>query len=155
MYKISELLGLPVISLSNAAVIGTTANVYFNRRLKNAVALKLFSPQEESLYLPFGNILRRSPDSVVVSDENQISVFPKYTPLGKAAFDRKGNYLGRITDVIIKSTGVAAFFIDGSLSSLKLVRCGDVILLERKKIARRYNIRRLSAMCATDTLMRR
>lgn len=134
MYKLSELTGKPVLSLLNASFIGTTANVCFDSALKKATVIKIFSPSEESVYIPFGALKDTFFDVATVNKYSPLlSPVFENNPIGKPAFARNGKYLGKITDVMLSDDTVTALHIDGVPTKMRLLRYGEVLLFGKNK----------------------
>lgn len=86
MYKLSELMGKPVLSLLTASFIGTAANVCFDSALKKAIVIKIFSPSEESVYIPFGALKGTFFDVATVNNYSPLlSPVFENNPIGKSA----------------------------------------------------------------------
>ena len=139
MYRVSELLSKPLITLSDAKFAGTVCNIFFDKNFRRGRYVELFSEDEnapEQRYVALDR-LRLGADAAVVSHEGLIRSLiddlrseAAPNPINRAAYNLDGKNLGRVTDVILDGVAVRQFEIEGkAYESDTLVSYSDKILI--------------------------
>lgn len=139
MYRVSELLSKPLITLSDAKDAGTVCNIFFDKTLRRGRYVELFSEDEtapEQRYVALDRI-RLGADAAVVSHEGVIKAgwstpADDYAPnpINRTAYNLDGKSLGRVTDVLLDGVRVCEFEIEGkTYAADTLVSYSDKILV--------------------------
>lgn len=119
MYRVSELLSKPLITLSDAKYAGTVSNIFFDKALRRGSCLELLSeddaaPERTAIDLKY---VKLGPDAAVVP--HSVLLEPVKTsgltsnPINCAAYNQDGKRLGRVSDVLLDGTNIVSVEVDG------------------------------------------
>lgn len=131
MYKISDLLGKPLLSLCEAKFLGTIANIYFDAKTLKGTFIKLYSEDDDAAFLPLSKLCNINNDAAVVKTTDGIvdCVEGLENPINSPAFNQDGKSLGIISDVIVDGGKIISFVIgDGEIGANTLVSAGKVLI---------------------------
>ncbi len=132
MYKVSELLGKPLLSLSEAKILGTVANILFDEKMLKGVWVVLYDNDDETRYLPLMKLVNFESDAVVVKNADGLEIEPKIgleNPINSPVFNQDGKLLGGLRDIVMEGIKVTAFVLDDiTVSSDKLLSAGSVLV---------------------------
>ncbi len=131
MYKVSDLLGKPLLALSEAQILGTIANICFDDKMNKGTFVMFYTGEEEPRYLPLSKLLNFESDAAVVKCADGIvqSVDGLLNPINSYAFSQNGKSLGIVNDIVMDGTKVDAFIVDGrTLSSSDLISAGKLLV---------------------------
>ncbi|MBR2967809.1 MAG: hypothetical protein IKC35_03410 [Clostridia bacterium] len=130
MYKVSELLGKPLLSLSEARMLGTINNVYFDEKFCKATYVSIFTDEEDGLFFPIAKLLDVTGDAVVTLNSEGLvrEICDLPCPINRYAFDQIGNSLGIIKDVIIQNAKVVSLEADVSLLPIRILSANELIV---------------------------
>ncbi len=129
MYKVSDLLGKPLLSIGDAKIVGTISNMLFDEKLQKATFITLFDADDEIIYLPVNKLLNVDGDvAVTFCASETVSEAYGFCPVNRAAFSENGKSLGTIKDVIMDGTKVVSLQADVSLLPLNVLNCSEVII---------------------------
>lgn len=119
MYRVSELLSKPLITLSDAKYAGTVSNIFFDKALRRGSCLELLSEDDaspERTAIDF-KYVKLGPDAAVVP--HSVLLEPVKTgnltsnPINCTAYNQDGKLLGRVSDVLLDGTSIASIEVDG------------------------------------------
>lgn len=120
MYRVSDLLAKPLITLADARFMGTIGNIYFDAKLKRGKYIELFDEDEtEQTFVELSKINVGTDAAVVMHDGVLLSADSvtldglASNPINAQAYNPDGKSLGRVTDVLLEGTCVAGFELDG------------------------------------------
>lgn len=131
MYKVSDLLGKPIISLSEARLLGTISNIYFDEKMSKGTFLKLFTDEEEIRFLPLNKLINIENTAAVVKSsegmtDNEGGIA---SPINSFAFNQDGKSLGTVKDIVMDGVKVVSFMIDdGDMPASELVSAGKLLI---------------------------
>lgn len=121
MYRVSDLLSKPLITLADARYEGTVGNIYFDNRLRRGKYIELFdedeNPEQRFVELNKVNI---GVDAAVIAHDGYLTcewnseldnLAPN--PINASAYNPDGKSLGRVTDVLMDGTTVTGFEVSG------------------------------------------
>lgn len=130
MFKVSELLGKPLLSLSEGRMLGTINNVYFDEKFSKATYVSLFTDEEDDLFFPFAKLSVIEGDAAVTlsSEELTSEICDLPCPINRYAFDQNGNSLGIIKDVIIQNAKVISLEADVSLLPTRILSADKLLV---------------------------
>ncbi len=131
MYKVSDLLGKPLLALSEAQILGTIANICFDDKMNKGTFVMFYTDEEEPRYLPLSKLLNFESDAAVVKCADGIvqSVDGLLNPINSYAFSQNGKSLGIVNDIVMDGTKVDSFIVDGrTLSSSDLISAGKLLV---------------------------
>lgn len=131
MYNVSELLGKPLLSISDALLLGTISNIYFDPKLQRGTLVMLYTADDERQFFPLGKISTTAGDAAttLVSDELTAEASGVPSPINSYAFDCEGKCLGIIRDIIMDGCKVVSFIAgEHTLYADKLISIGSVLI---------------------------
>lgn len=131
MYKVSDLLGKPLLALSEAQILGTIANIFFDDKMSKGTFVLFYNDDEEPRYLPLAKITNFDSDAAVVKFAEGISESAEGlpNPINGFAFGQTGKSLGVIKDIVMDGTKVDSFIIgDRSYPVSDLVSAGNLLI---------------------------
>lgn len=131
MYKVSDLLGKPLLSLCEAKFLGTIANIYFDAKMSKGTFLKLYTLEDEIAFLPLIKLMNIQNDAAVVKNEDGITENGEglVNPINSLAFNQDGKSLGVVNDIIMDGSKVMAFVIDGKeTGAVNLISAGNLLV---------------------------
>ena len=120
MYRVSDLLSKPLITLADAHYQGTVGNIYFDAKLRRGKYIELFDEEETEQAFVGLNQVNFGVDAVVVKHDGVLTYSWNtaldglaQNPINSLAFNPEGKSLGRVTDVLMEGTTVTGFEVDG------------------------------------------
>ncbi|MCH5164236.1 MAG: PRC-barrel domain-containing protein [Clostridiales bacterium] len=131
MYKVSDLLGKPLLSLSEAQLLGTIGNIYFDDKMTKGTFIMLYTDEEELRFLPLNKLINIENDAAVVKNCEDLSEHAEglKNPINSHAFNQDGKALGTIKDIVMDGTKVVSFTLENSsISSGNLVSAGKLLI---------------------------
>ncbi len=131
MYKVSDLLGKPLLSLCEAKFLGTICDIYFDDKMQKGNFLKLFDDEDEECFLPIGKLLGINNDAAVVRNAEGVvsEIEGLKNPINSFAFNQDGKSLGQIKDVIMDGSKVCSFLIgESTVGSANLISAGTLLV---------------------------
>lgn len=131
MYKVSDLLGKPLLALSEAQILGTIANIFFDDKMYKGTFVLFYTDDEDPRYLPLSKISNFDSDAAVVKFAEGISECAEGlpNPINSFAFGQNGKSLGVIKDIIMDGTKVDSFIIGArSYPVSDLVSAGKLLI---------------------------
>lgn len=135
MYRVSELLSKPLITLSDAKYAGTVNNIYFDKALKRGRCVELFCEDETAPEQRYVDLKKVTPgtDAAVITHEGLLVPARgegAANPINCAAYNIDGKSLGRVTDVLMDGVTVTGFEVDGNVFGADtLVSYSDRLLI--------------------------
>ncbi len=108
MYKLSEVLSKPILSLFNGRVEGTIKTAIFDKKLQKIKYLLGFNENEQNdeYIIPVSSIFTIGENALVVKNSSCLEPLSNFepqitfnNPINLYAFTTKGNGLGNVTDV--------------------------------------------------------
>lgn len=109
-----EIVGLPVVTLAQAAKVGTIRDLVIDpsRRAVSALLLAEANQQQPSRQVPFESVRRVGPDAVMIEDEAAVAPIPEQWPLqtlcagsfrllGLRVLTEGGRTVGTVSDVVV------------------------------------------------------
>lgn len=131
MYKVSELLGKPLLSLCEAEFLGTIGNIYFDDKMTKGTYLMLFTEEDEIRYLPIIKLISIDNEAAVVKTSEGLieQADGLKNPINSAAFNQDGKSLGIIKDIIMDGVKVVSFNIgDETVGASNLISAGSLLI---------------------------
>lgn len=131
MYKVSELLGKPLLSLSEAEFLGTIGNIYFDDKMSKGTFLMLYTADEEICFLPITKLINIDNDAAVVRNAEGLSEEATgiINPINSHAFNQDGKSMGIIKDVILDGVKVVSFIIgEETVNAVNLISAGSLLI---------------------------
>ncbi|MBR2970274.1 MAG: hypothetical protein IKC48_00540 [Clostridia bacterium] len=131
MYNVSDLLGKPLLSISDALLLGTISNIYFDPKLQRGTFVMLYTAEDERRFFPLSKISATSGDAAttLVADELTVEGSGVPSPINCYAFDHSGSCLGIIKDVVMDGCKVVSFIAgEHTLCADKLISIGSVLV---------------------------
>ena len=131
MYKVSELLGKPLLSLSEAEFLGTIGNIYFDDKMTKGTFLMLYTLEEDVRFLPITKLINIDNDAAVVKNSEGITLEENgiVNPINSHAFNQDGKSLGIIKDVIMDGIKVVSFIIgEEAVTASNLISAGSLLI---------------------------
>lgn len=131
MYRVSDLLGKPLLDISEAKFLGTICNIRFDDKMSKGLFVKLYTDDEETKYFPLNKLVNITGDAATVkSDEGLCDEAEGTTcPINSYAFDQDGKLLGKVTDIIMDGAKLTAFLLgESSINANKLLAAGNVLV---------------------------
>lgn len=118
MYRVSDLLSKPLITLADAQFVGTVGNIYFDAKLRRGKYIEVFNEDEpEPIYVELKQV-RLGPDAAVIvhnaSEDVRLPDGLACNPINAQAFNTEGKALGRVTDVLLEGVNVVGFEVGGA-----------------------------------------
>lgn len=111
MYKVTEIISKPVINLYNGNSEGTVKNICFDKGLKKALSLVLFSDNdEEELILPINKIYKIGTNAITIKNNEGLlpTLFSTNTEynnqINNNVFNLEGELLGKVKDITLTSS---------------------------------------------------
>lgn len=126
--KLSELIGAPVLDPAGKR-IGYVKSIYASKTLEALASLGCATEEEEEFFVPARAVLGTG-EAVTVGKARLKAPAGVPSPIGKAVFDCRGNYLGRASELIAEREG--ALLVRGRLPlalPLKSLAAGDAVIL--------------------------
>lgn len=138
MYKVTEIISKPVINLYNGNSEGTVKNICFDKSLKKAASLILFSDNdEEEMIIPINKIYKIGTNAITIKNNEGLlpSLFAtniEYNnQINNSVYSLEGEYLGKVKDITL-SSGYKVESIeieDKSFSSASVISFNDTNLI--------------------------
>ncbi len=131
MYKVSELLGKPLISVSDAEITGTVSNIFFDDKLRQGLFVSVTDEDFNTRLIPLKSIVNSSHDAAVVRElkEYEPGEYLK-GPINLFAFNQDGKELGVVRDVIMEGTETVELITDtGSYPTRSLLSRSDTLVI--------------------------
>lgn len=109
MYKLSEILSSPIISLFNGKIEGTIKTAIFNKKLQKIKYLVIFneSEQNDEYIIATSNIYSIGKDALVVKNSSCLEPLANFepktnfnNPINLYTYTILGNKLGKVADVL-------------------------------------------------------
>lgn len=132
MYKVSELLGKPLISVNDAQITGTISNIFFNEKLSTGMYVSVINDDFNTAVIPLKYIVNSDYDAAVVKDFKTADNPDLMTgPINLFAFNQDGKELGIIKDVIMEGVNVIELVTDNGKfpSSRVLSRSESLVII--------------------------
>lgn len=111
MYKVTEIISKPVINLYNGNNEGTVKNICFDKGLKKAVSLILFSDNdEEEIVLATSKIYNIGSSAITIKNSEGLlpalfaSNIEYNNQINNNVYNLEGEYLGKVKDITIDKT---------------------------------------------------
>lgn len=140
MYKISEILSKPVISLYEGAVEGIIKNFTFDKKLKKITHFIVFDAEEnaDDQVITSNNIFAIGENALVIKNATCLEPLTNFepqlkinNPINLQVYTTQGKCIGKVTDVIIeKNFAVKSFLI----SNDKEIDIKEIISLSKNAI---------------------
>lgn len=139
MIKVSELLGKRLMALNSAKLIGTVGNIVFDEKLTSGRLLEVFGDEDtdaEIRYVELKKVKSLDFDACVIADKS--FALPAWAadangaknPINCDCFNQDGKSLGKVRDVILDGTKVAAVLLDsGEMTPEKLISRSDKLIV--------------------------
>lgn len=165
LYKISSLVGKPVVSIFEGHMVGYVKNVLFDEKLKKINYFEFFD-EEENEYLVTSKDIYAIDDAIVVKNCN--CIMPKDTvdlkeksPVNFLVFLTNGKKIGKICDVEVdKKLKTLCFEIDNKteLSTNQILNIGkDIAILKTNNMTKLANYKPknkiITQKIATDNIV--
>lgn len=132
MYKVSDLLGKPLLGLSEARLLGTIGNIYFDDKMTRGTYIMLYTQEDEVCFMPLNKLVNIDNDAAVVksADELTLQADGVANPINSFAFNQDGKLLGKIKDIVMDKCKVISFLMqdDSTLPSDNLVSAGSLLI---------------------------
>lgn len=116
MYKLSEVLSKPVISLYEATSVGTAYNIFFDDKMQKLRLLEILTDSDNDVnkfVLP-KNVIFPISDAVCVKNLSVVSSIAEcqncFNPINRPCFDTDGKYIGKVTDICFDKCDVLEIF---------------------------------------------
>jgi len=107
MYKVSELLGKPLIDTFDAKIVGTVSNIYFDEGLVDALFLCVTDEEMNQSFLSVGDVKSLHGEAVTVQRFYAVNPPPcTKNPINLPAYDQSGKSLGKIRDLVLQDRRV-------------------------------------------------
>ena len=123
--KISGLFGKRVESLSGKSgyILRVNATGY------DVTSFTCADGDEQEFDIPVKNI-KAVKDTVTYSYAGKHGGAEKSLTLGRPVFDCEGNYIGKLSDIVIEKYKVVSFFVGNKKFSAEDMICGDAVLIK-------------------------
>lgn len=131
MYKASDLLGKPLLSLSEAELLGTIGNIYFDDKMQKGTSILIYTNDDEVRYLPLNKLINIDNDAAVVKSSDGLTEYVEgvRSPINSYAFNQDGKAKGQIKDVIMDGVKVVSFTLsDSSIEATSLMSAGSILI---------------------------
>lgn len=150
MFRVSEIISLPVINLYTLEMEGTIENALFDGAKKRLECLVVYSEEENTeKILEIKNIYKIGTNCVFIANSTKITLLENVelklktlcSPLNAICYDYDGVNLGKVSDICVKKCGLSIETSGKKYEKSEIVGLGNkVIVLSHKKI-RRNNFR--------------
>ena len=132
MYKVSELLGKPLITLSEAKILGTVSNIFFDTKLCTGLYVSVTDEEFNNYYVPLKQIINLTFDAAVVAAADfasEINACP--SPINSYAFNQDGKELGMVKDIVMDGLKVVSLIAGDNeyAAALLLNRSDDLVII--------------------------
>ncbi len=131
MYKVSDLLGKPILALSEAQILGTISNICFDEKMAKGTFVMLYNKDDDLRFLPLSKLMNFDSDAVVVKNADGLAENADglVNPINSYAFDQNGRSLGAISDIIMDGTKVDSFAVgEKTFPASDLISAGSVLV---------------------------
>ena len=133
MLKVSELLGKPLLSLSDAKCVGYIGAVWFDAKLTRAKTAEIFSDDDEYPERAFVQMRRMQCEGDAAVIASVAAVCPQnmpaavaFCPINCACFNQSGKSLGKVRDVHLENDAVVGIVCErDTFTPKELLRMGD------------------------------
>lgn len=107
MYRLTDIISKPVISISEGKQIGTAESAVFNKTLSKLTHISVFDLElEDKVYIPASYILNMEKEAIMVKGASPQDETPleDNCPINAPVYDEEGGLLGRTTDIHLDKT---------------------------------------------------
>lgn len=120
MYRLTDIISKPVVSIAEGKQIGTTESAVFNRRLSKLKFISVFDLElEDKVYIPSSLILSMDKEAIMVKGLAEQERRPEENcPINAPIYDEEGGLLGRAADIILNE--------DFSVSQIEIAGGGSI-----------------------------
>ena len=125
MYKVSNIISMPVISIYESKVVGYIQNLLFNSKTKKCEYVVITSPDEIEYVLHKKDINSITEDSLTsqnqsklnLKDNEELNLSTLYNPINAIIYDINGKKLQNIKDISLdKSLKIENYLVEENLS---------------------------------------
>ncbi|MBQ9791452.1 MAG: PRC-barrel domain-containing protein [Clostridia bacterium] len=125
MYKVSNIISMPVISIYESKVVGYIQNLLFNSKTKKCEYVVITSPDEIEYVLHKKDINSITEDSLTIQnqsklnlkDNEELNLSTLYNPINAIIYDINGKKLQNIKDISLdKSLKIENYLVEENLS---------------------------------------
>lgn len=125
MYKVSNIISMPVISIYESKVVGYIQNLLFNSKTKKCEYVVITSPDEIEYVLHKKDINSITEDSLTIQNQTKLTLKDNeeynlstlYNPINATIYDINGKKLQNIKDISLdKSLKIENYLVEENLS---------------------------------------
>lgn len=103
MYRLTDIISKPVVSISEGKQIGTAESAVFSKSLSKLTHISVFDLElEDKVYIPSSCILSMEKEAIMVKGSCTADPPPEDNcPINAPVYDEEGGLLGRTTDILL------------------------------------------------------
>ena len=146
MYKLSDIISMPVVSIYDSKIVGIVTNLTLDPKTNKCKQLVITTADDIKYILEYNNIKNIGDSSIVISNTTKLSLLESelcikshyHNPINAEIYDLQGNYLSKVSDIILDEKLKIMHIIDNKSENIDIKNIvsftDSLVLYSEKKV---------------------